>query len=66
MLLVDDDQAEIGERREHGRARPHADPRRTRSEPAPLVEALAGGERRMQHRDPVAEARAEAMKRLRR
>jgi hypothetical protein len=44
VLLVDDDQAEPVDRREHGRARPDADPRLARAEPVPLVAPRAGGE----------------------
>ena len=59
MLLVDDDQADVGERREHRRARPDADARLARAQPEPLVVALALTEPRVQHRDDVAEARLE-------
>ncbi len=66
MLLVDDDQAEAGDRREDRRARPDADPRLAVAQPVPLVAALAGSEARVQDRDRVAEARDEARDRLRR
>ena len=66
MLLVDDDQADVGERREHRRARPDADPRLAAAQPQPLVVALALAERRVQDRDDVPEARLEAPERLRR
>ena len=60
MLLVDDDQAEVARRREHRRARAHADARLARAQPPPLVVALAVREPRVQHRDGVAEAGVEA------
>ena len=59
MLLVDDDQPEVGDRREDRRARADADPRLAAAQPVPLVAALARAQPRVQHRDPVAEARAE-------
>ncbi len=60
MLLVDDDQAEVLDRREHGRARAHAYPRLALAQPAPLGVALARAKPRVQHRDGVAEAFDEA------
>ena len=41
MLLVDDDQAEVLDRREHRRARADGDPRLAGPQAAPLVVALA-------------------------
>ena len=65
VLLVDDDQAEVGQRREDRRAGPHADPRRTAAQAHPLVVALAVGELGVQDGDGVAEARDEARHDLR-
>ena len=50
---------------QHGRARPDADPGLAGAQPHPFVVALAGGERRVQHRDDVAEAGLEAPEHLR-
>ncbi len=66
MLLVDDHEAEVGERREHGRARADRDARLAALEVQPLVVALALAQLRVQNRDGVAEARLEARDRLRR
>ena len=66
MLLVDDDQPEVAERREHGRAGADADARLAGAQAQPLVVALALPERRVQHRDDVAEAGLEAPTGLRR
>ncbi len=66
MLLVDHDQPQLGDGREHSRARPHADPRLALAQPPPLLVALPGGHARVQHRDGVAEPRAEARHDLRR
>ena len=60
VLLVDDDQAEVLDRREHGRARTDADPRLARAQAPPLVVALGRAQPRVQHRDGVAEALDEA------
>ena len=60
MLLVDDDQPEVGDRREDRRARADADPRLAGAQALPLVAALAGAEPRVQQRDPVAEPASEA------
>jgi hypothetical protein len=60
VLLVDDDQAEVDDRREHRRARAHADARLAAAQALPLVVALALGELGVQHRDRVAEALDEA------
>ncbi len=66
MLLVDDDQAEVADGGEDGRAGADADARLAAAEAAPLVVALAGGEGRVEDREAVAEAGAEAGDRLRR
>ena len=66
MLLVDDDEAEIGKRTEERRARAHHHAGRTRTNHIPLVEALARGKARMEHRHRVTETRAEATNSLRR
>ncbi len=55
MLLVDDDQSELFQRREHRRARAHADARFAAAQPHPLVVALADAERRVQNRHDIAE-----------
>ena len=65
MLLVDDDQAEVAERREDGGPRADADAGRAGAQPPPLVEALALGEAGMEDGHAVAEARGDAADRLR-
>ena len=60
VLLVDDDQAEVADRGEDGRARADADARLAAAQPPPLVVALAGREGRVEDREAVAEAGAEA------
>ena len=65
VLLVDDDQAEIVDRREHGRARSDADARLAAAQPHPLVVALAQAERGVQDRHHVAEPRLKAPQHLR-
>ena len=60
VLLVDDDQPEILDRREHGRARADADPRLALAQAPPLLVALGRAQLRVQHRDGVAEAFDEA------
>src|SRR5262249_25686020 len=60
VLLVDDDQPDVLDRREPGRARPDAHAGLTRPQPRPLVVALARRQARVQHGDGVAEARQEA------
>ena len=60
MLLVDDHEAEVGHRREHGRARPDADARLPAAQAQPLVMALAVAHSRVQHGHGRAEARLEA------
>ena len=66
MLLVDDDEPEPLDRREHRRARPDAHSRLAAAHAKPLVAALARAQPRVEHRDPVAEARLEPRHRLRR
>ena len=66
MLLVDDDQAEVADRGEDGGARADADAGLAAAQAAPLVEALAGGEGRVEDGEAVAEAGAEAGDGLRR
>ena len=55
MLLVDHQQAEVGDRSEDGRAGPDADARLAASQSSPLVVALAVGEGRVQDRDAIPE-----------
>ena len=50
MLLVDHDQPEVVERREHGRARAHAHARLAAAHAPPLVVALARRQPRVDHR----------------
>ena len=66
MLLVDDDQAEVGHRGEDRRAGPDADIGLAGAQPPPLVVALPGPQRRVKDRDPVAEPGAEPGDGLRR
>ena len=66
VLLVDDDQAEVADGGEDGRARADADARLAAAQPPPLVVALAGREGRVEDREAVAEAGAEAGDGLRR
>ncbi len=66
VLLVDDDQPEPLDRREHRRARADAHARLAAAQAQPLVEALAVAERRVQDRDGVAEALDEPRHDLRR
>ncbi len=56
MLLVEHDQPELGGRREHGRARPHADAGVAFSQTPPLLVALCLRQPRVEHRHRVAEA----------
>ena len=65
MLLVDHHQPEVGDRGEDGRARPDRDARLPRTQPPPLVVALALRQGGVQERDHVAEARPEAADGLR-
>ena len=65
VLFVDHDQAEVLERGEDGAPRPDADRRLAALQSLPLVEALAGGERRVEYRDPVTEPGLEPPHRLR-
>ena len=64
MLLVHDDEADVGERGEERRARTHDDVGRAGTHHVPLVEPLAGGEARVQDGHVIAEAAAEAAHRL--
>ena len=64
VLLVDRDQTQIGVGREDGRARADRDGHAALADRPPLVEALAARESAVQHRDPLAEARAEAVDEL--
>ena len=66
VLLVDDDQADVGNRREHRRARPDAHPRLAANEPLPFRRALRAGDPRVHDGDDVAEPRLEPLERLRR
>ena len=66
VLLVDDDQPDVGQRREHRRARPDADPGLAVAQAQPLVVSLALAEPRVQHRDDVAQPGPEPRQRLRR
>ena len=59
MLLVDDDQADLLERREHGRARADDDVDVAAADPLPLVVALAVGEAAVLDGDALAERLAE-------
>ena len=65
MLLVDDDQTQVGKRREHRRPRPDADARAAVAQATPLVVALTEAELRVQDRDTLAEALLEAARGLR-
>ena len=64
MLLVDDDEAEVGERQEQGRARADDDARLAARRRAPDPLALALGQARMPLGRPRAEARREAVEEL--
>ena len=66
VLLVDDDQPEPADRREHRRARADDDPRLAARDALALVAALGVGQRRVEDRDAVAEPRADAADGLRR
>ena len=66
VLLVEDDQPQVGDRREDGRAGPDADARLALAQAPPLLVALAGRHAGVHHRDGVAEARGEAREDLRR
>ena len=66
MLLVDDDEPEPGDGREDRRARADDDARLPARDPLALVAPLGVRERRVQHRDAVAEARREPADGLRR
>ena len=69
VLLVDHDDAEIGQRREDGRARADDDTRAAAADVLPLVVPLAAGKMAVQHGDAdflPEETRAEMLDRLRR
>jgi len=66
VLLVDDDQPEVGDRRENRGAWADADPRLAAAQALPLVVALAGRQAGVQDRNGVAEALDEARHGLRR
>ena len=66
MLLVDDDHAEPGERREHRRARADRDPRVAAAQPRPLAQPRGLRQPGVQDRDEVAEPRAKPRGELRR
>ena len=66
MLLVHHDEAEVLDRREDRRAGAYDDPRLAFAYAPPLVEALAVRERAVKDGDALAEARGEALDRLRR
>ena len=55
VLLVDDDDARIGQRRERGDARAHDDPDLARADAPPLVGALALAQRAVQQGDFLAQ-----------
>ena len=65
VLLVDADDAEPCNGREHRRPRADHDSRLASSDPRTLVAPLRLRQRRVEHRDLLAEARAEAAERLR-
>jgi hypothetical protein len=66
VLLVDDDEPEVADRREDRRARTDAHARLPRPQPRPLVVALASRELGVQDGDGVPEARDESRDDLRR
>ena len=66
VLLVHDDEPEVGHRGEDGRAGADDDPRLPRPDALALVAPLGLGQRGVQHRDALAEACREAAQRLRR
>ena len=66
VLLVDDENPEVPERREDGAACADRDPRLATAKPPPLVVALPVGQSRMQHGNAIPEARAKASGELRR
>ena len=66
VLLVHDHEAEAGDGSEHRRPCTDHDARLADRDPLAFVPALRLGERRVEHRDRVAETRAEAPHRLRR
>ena len=65
VLLIDDDEAEVGERQEQRRARADDHARLAARRPPPRALALALGQARMPFGRPHAEARGEAVEKLR-
>ncbi len=65
MLLVDHDQTQLLDRREHRRARAHAHARLSGPQSPPLLPALSRGQARVQHRHRLPEAPHEAADDLR-
>ena len=65
VCLVDDDDSQIGEGREDRRARSNDDVDFVSLDPAPLVEALASGQPRMEHGDAIPEVSPEGGDELR-
>ncbi len=59
MLLVDDDQPDIGQRREHRQPRPDDDIHLATTDAPPLVRPLPVPEAAMEHSDPGVEIGAE-------
>ena len=57
MLLVDDDEPDVGQRRDDGQPRPDDDVHVARPDAPPLVGALAVAEARVDERDPRVEVR---------
>ena len=60
VLLVDDDQPQLLDRREHRRARAHAHARLARPQSPPLLPALSRGQARVQYRHRLSKAPHEA------
>ena len=61
MFLVDDDETDVGERREDRQSRPDDDVRLARPDAAPLVGPLSLAEARVDERDPSVEVRPKAV-----
>ncbi len=61
MLLVDDHQAQVGERGEDGQAGPDDEVDRARSDPAPLIGSFAGAQPGMEEGDPGIEVGPQAI-----
>ena len=60
VLLIDDDEAQVAERAKEGRTGTHDHAGRTAGDHVPLIQALASREARVEDRDRLAKARAEA------